>query len=76
MIWVAWPEWDVVLPDSVEDEPDVGVDEGNLRVILAAHQDGQVASTVQQLQRCRHLHEIDASTCHGVRYVLHRFASW
>ena len=50
-----WPEWDIVLPDGVEDEPDVWVDEGELGVVLPAHQQGQVPGTLQQLQRCRHL---------------------
>ena len=49
------PERNVVLSDRVEDQADVGVDECELGMILATDQQGQVPSTVQQLQGCRHL---------------------
>ena len=44
------PQADVVLAHGVEDQADVGVDEGQLRVVLPGDEKGQVASSVEQLQ--------------------------
>ena len=37
------PQADVVLPNGVQDQTDVGVDQGKLWVILPCHQESQVA---------------------------------
>jgi len=44
------PEADVVLSDRVQDEADVGVDEGQLGVVLPADHEGDVASSVEELE--------------------------
>ena len=49
------PEWDIVFPDSMKYEPDVGVDECKLRVVLSADKEGEISSPVQELQRSGYL---------------------
>jgi hypothetical protein len=40
----------IVLADRVKDEAYVAVDQGHLRVVLADHDEGKVASTVQKFE--------------------------
>ena len=41
---------EVVFADRMEDEADVAVDQGDLRMILTDDNQGEVASTVQQFE--------------------------
>ena len=43
-------ETDVILAHSMQDKPNVGVNEGQLRVILSSDQEGQKPGSVEQLQ--------------------------
>ena len=37
------PQADIVLPNGVQDETDIGVDQSKLWVVLPSHQESQVA---------------------------------
>ena len=39
------PEADVVLADCVQDEADVGVNQGKLRMVLSRHKESQVSGS-------------------------------
>jgi len=41
---------EVVFADRVEDEADVAVNQGDLRMVLADHNQGDIASTVQKFE--------------------------
>ena len=49
---------DVILSHSMEDETDVGVDEGQLGVILPGNHEGEVPCSVKELESCGYLNKM------------------
>ena len=55
--WSPILESEVIFSNSMEDEANVGVDEGQLRMVLLGDHEGQLSGSEEKLQSCGYLNE-------------------